>query len=448
MLKKFKLLFVLTPMMLASCGGSQTSSNQASNTSIPTISVNSSSNAVVDSSSEESSLKESSSVVVDPLADKEGLDLLYAIFETYKSRNSTIEQTGVVTEYFLGDAYYKEYAPEYLELYGAYVENHGFIVNPIQGIYEFVEDFAMVKVTSLQSTQTNQDWMYDNMLNSPEDLFYFAKGEGMWQTYDPENPPVFEETNSVKAMSDSSSSEDMPAMSSEKEDDLAAKAVFYSTDANVKLLCGILGQLSFKEDEDHNYDTSTLDMIKVRINQDNSLTFLPTYQGFHPAIYDIKNVDSTELTFISDFFDASDEEYQKQPYGKETKEGWSAEEKRYFKVNYGYELPFPEGGSYAMKTYSSSTFAAFTDDGCGDLTESYTKQLRDAGWMLLVEEKGKETETATTYYITTTADDPETAKDETKQVRVTFSYSAPESEDVRWNKGTFSANIHKYPYMM
>ena len=138
MLKKFKLLFVLTPMMLASCGGSQTSSNQASNTSIPTISVNSSSNAVVDSSSEESSLKESSSVVVDPLADKEGLDLLYAIFETYKSRNSTIEQTGVVTEYFLGDAYYKEYAPEYLELYGAYVENHGFIVNPIQGIYEFV----------------------------------------------------------------------------------------------------------------------------------------------------------------------------------------------------------------------------------------------------------------------------------------------------------------------
>ena len=75
MLKKFKLLFVLTPMMLASCGGSQTSSNQASNTSIPTISVNSSSNAVVDSSSEESSLKESSSVVVDPLADKEGLDL-------------------------------------------------------------------------------------------------------------------------------------------------------------------------------------------------------------------------------------------------------------------------------------------------------------------------------------------------------------------------------------
>ena len=438
MLKKIKFLFALVPFALVSCGGNNISSQVSSNSSIPDISFDSGNSSLVSSS------EENSSSSTDPLENKEGLDLLLAIFETYLSRNSTIEQTGVSTEYFMGDSYYIEYSEDYLQFYGDKIKNHGFIINPVQGIYEFVEDFAYVKVTSLVSTQTNQDWMYDNMLNSPEDLYYFASNKDMWKEYDVENPPVFEEEKTVKTMGD----EDLPAMSSEKQDDLKAKAVFYSTDPNVKLLCGILGQLSFQENEDHEYDTSTLDMIKVRINQDNSLTFLPTYQGFHPAIYDIKNVDKTKLAFVEDFFDATPEEYEKQPYGKETKTGWTSEEKRYFAKNYGYELPFPTGASYALKTYSSSTFAAFTDDACGDLTASYIKQLEDAGWTLLVEEEGKETESATTYYITTTPDDPETTKDETKQVRVTLGYSAPESEDARWNKGTFSANIHRYPYMM
>ena len=187
MLKKIKFLFALVPFALVSCGGNNISSQVSSNSSIPDISFDSGNSSLVSSS------EENSSSSTDPLENKEGLDLLLAIFETYLSRNSTIEQTGVSTEYFMGDSYYIEYSEDYLQFYGDQIKNHGFIINPVQGIYEFVEDFAYVKVTSLVSTQTDQDWMYDNMLNSPEDLYYFASNKDMWKEYDVENPPVFEE---------------------------------------------------------------------------------------------------------------------------------------------------------------------------------------------------------------------------------------------------------------
>ena len=108
-------------------------------------------------------------------------------------------------------------------------------------------------------------------------------------------------------------------------------------------------------------------------------------------------------------------------------------------------LPFPNGATYAMKTYSSTTFAAFTDDACGDITSSYIQQLKDDGWTELDEsslDESAKTEASPTYYKNLNADG-------SKQIRISFNYSESKNPATdRWNKGTFTANIRRYPYSL
>ena len=181
MRKKFVLLLSLVPFFFASCHSPQPSSTRDMPSSPDIISI-------PDGSFEDP--KHSSSV--DPYQGKEGLDLLYAIFESYEKRNVTVYQFGVSTEYFMEKAYYLEYDNDYLTLYnrmGGKLYNHGFIVNPIQGVYEFEMEDDFVKVSTLESTQTTSDWLYGYMLNSPADLNTWAVGEGIWKNYDINNPP-------------------------------------------------------------------------------------------------------------------------------------------------------------------------------------------------------------------------------------------------------------------
>ena len=137
MKKRNTLFLAFLSLVLAGCHSgtvveSTNTSSQGSN-SLPA-----SSDIVPDSASSKGSTSSSS----DPLKDLAGLDLLYGIFDTYKDHNVTLSQFGVSTEYFMPKAYYIEYDPDYLNLYkqmGANIYSHGFIVNPIQGIYEFTQ---------------------------------------------------------------------------------------------------------------------------------------------------------------------------------------------------------------------------------------------------------------------------------------------------------------------
>ena len=460
MRKKFVLLLSLVPFVLASCHSPQPSSTRDMPSSPDIISI-------PDGSFEDP--KHSSSV--DPYQGKEGLDLLYAIFESYEKRNVTVYQFGVSTEYFMEKAYYLEYDNDYLTLYnrmGGKLYNHGFIVNPYQGIYEFTLDDQLVKVSSLESTQTSADWMYENMLNSPADLNVYAKGDDIWQVYDVNNPPkikrdgdktsasALKKTRIFKENDSSTTLCADPTDVGEKELDKEAKAIFYSTDSNVKLLAGTLGGLSFDQDnETGEYNTDSIDYVKVRINQDNTLSFNMVYEeDLSAAKFDIQDVGKTKYALIFDFFHASIEQYRgeassdvpENSYGKKTKTGWTEEENTYFKRNFnGKVLPFPSGASYAFKTYSSATFAAFTDDACGDISESYTKQLTLEGWTLLDEsglEDSKKTESTTTYY-------KNLNDDGSKQIRISFHFSpSKDPAHDRWNRGTFTANIHRYPYSL
>lgn len=436
MIKIIKRLCLLPFVALCACQN-QTSSFSSPLPILPDVSI-----SVPTSSSplsSETSLTSSTSL---PYEGKTGLDLLYAIFDEYEeTRNYTVRQEGVFTDYYFEQAYYRVYSNEMKEVYT--VNDHGFIINPIQGIYDFTTDaLGSIVVNKLLSTYKTSDYLYDTILNCPGDFAQYCETESCWKVYDPENPPVFEEENvpTVKsfAVDNTSSSEEEPQLPSEKEADKLAKAVFYSTDENAKLIAMTLAGLSFELDENGEYDTSSIDMIKVRINQDYSLTILPTVQNFHPAVYDIVDVNKTKNDTIDNYFSSSEEMYSLPPYGKSVKTEWTITEKGYFKKNFGYELPFPIGASYAFSTYSSTSFAAFTDDACGDITNSYIKQLTDAGFSLLVEDEDARTETSTTYYINT-------SEDGSTQVRVSFNYS---NANPRWEKGTFTANIHKYPYSL
>lgn len=419
----------------------------------------------------------SSSTYVDPLANKTGLDLLYAIFGTYEKRNVTIDQFGVSKEYFMEKAYYIEYDENYASFYnqlGAFLYNHGFIVNPIQGVYEFEMDDDFVKVSTLESTQTTSDWLYGYMINSPADLNKWAIGEGIWENYDVNHPPKIskEEDSSSssslslsspikKAAEDSSNSADeLPkdqTEEGEKELDKEAKAIFYSTDSNVKLLVGTMAGLPFDQDsETGEYKTDSIDYVKARINQDNTLSFSLVYsEDLSAAKFNITDIGTTKGPgMMWDFFQASDDQYKGEAYedvpaeyyGKKAKDGWTEKEISYFKRNYNnMVLPFPNGATYAMKTYSSTTFAAFTDDACGDITSSYIQQLKDDGWSELDEsslDESAKTEASPTYYKNLNADG-------SKQIRVSFNYSESKYPATdRWNKGTFTANIHRYPYSL
>ena len=173
MKQKSVLLLALAAFALAGCAKEEVSSSSSPISSAPSSEI-------------------SSSTYVDPLANKTGLDLLYAIFGTYEKRNVTVDQFGVSKEYFMEKAYYIEYDENYANLYnqlGASLYNHGFIVNPIQGVYEFEMEDDFVKVSTLESTQTTSDWLYGYMLNSPADLNTWAVGEGIWENYDINNPP-------------------------------------------------------------------------------------------------------------------------------------------------------------------------------------------------------------------------------------------------------------------
>ena len=198
-------------------------------------------------------------------------------------------------------AYYIEYDENYANLYnqlGASLYNHGFIVNPIQEYIEFEMEDDYVKVSTLESTQTTSDWLYGYMLNSPADLNTWAVGEGIWENYDINNPPkssTGEDSSSSSSLSlktpinkaeedssdSSSSSSELPKDQTEegdKELDKEAKAIFYSTDSNVKLLVGTMAGLAFDQDsETGEYKTDSIDYVKARINQDNTLSFNLVY---------------------------------------------------------------------------------------------------------------------------------------------------------------------------
>ena len=424
-----KQTFILSIVSLLTLAGCQVQENSTSSRNLPSVDVN-----TTNSTPSSSPDTQSSTSASDSLDDKEGIDLLFGIFDKFlETRNYTIYQEGVSTQTYMENGYLCDYSEEYEQFY-TNAKDYGFVVNPVQGIYDFkIDGIGSIVVDNLISTYKTSDYLYNEIINHAGDFATYCEDEEMWNVYDVDHKPVFSDDNKVKTMDDSSAE---PELKNEDEDDRNAKAVFYSTDENVVILSCTLGGLNLFDDTTGEYNLSSIDMIKVRINQDNTLTILPTYQGFHPAIYDIKDIGTTTNAELSRYADAGDEELAIPPFGRSVKTGWTNIEKNYFIKNFGYEMPFPQGASFTFRTYSSSTFAAFTDDDCGDITESYIKQLTDAGFTLLVEEEGKETESSTTYYIN---------KDETgeEQVRITIGYSNTNS---RYEKGTFTANIHNYPY--
>ena len=403
---------------------------------------------------------------VDPYPGLEGQDLLFAIFDSYASKNLTVEQEGVCTEYYMEKGYAMVYDDNYKQYYD--INDYGFIINPVQGVYDYTLKNGQIAVSSALTYKTDSDFFYSEFLNSPVDLIQWGEYTDVWHDYDPENPPKFKDGELVSASSIRRANGDSTETSeengslvnptgpsrSEADDDREARYVCYTTDADLKLIAAIQGQmpLSNETDADGNtldtYDVSGIDMVKVRINQDYSLTFLVSTEGFNGAIYTIKNVNTTAYQPMVDYFNATEDDYTgktDKAYGKLAPTSWTLAQAKYFRQNFGDVMPFPEGASYTFRFYSGgSSMAAFSDDVCGDITESYTKQLTDAGWLFLDESglsETQKTETGTTYYKNLT-------EDGSKQVRVSFNYAAPNGTNARWDKGTFIANIHLYPHTM
>lgn len=297
---------------------------------------------------------------IDPYAGLEGKELLNKIFESYLSDNSKIVNDSIGTEYFLGPkAYFMDYISYYNDQNYA---DWGLLVNGEQATFRYTIENNQIKLLDALSMRTDEAFIYDECIDSPEDLYYFGKvdpdtDEDIWrEAIDYEIPDVMEgQTNPFNNN----------------------KGIFLGNGDQIKLLVGTLGHYDFEIDENtSDYIIPNWDEVLCVIKEDYSLHFEISGQGFRVVIFDIVDVNETTYKIIDD--------YMLNPVDKEAPKGYSEAQINAMNDAFGEILPFPTGlCSFALE-FSFSTvnggYAIISDKGCGDIVENYIKLCNKVGF--------------------------------------------------------------------
>lgn len=401
------LLVLLSALFLSSCAGGTSVNSQNSESSAD--STNTEASISVEEPEEEFD-------VTKEYQDKTGVDLLYAIFDSYRYENSKLVNEGYATEYYLGSsAYFCDYI-DYINEQG-YVD-YGFVITA-QGTFRYHLDVGEVTLDNLISTSIDEYYIYDNLINSPEDLYYYGRkdpdtNENMWTQI---------ETNPEDAVL---AEDEIP---DSKYYDALSLGAFTASCDQAKLLVGTLGNVPFSIDtETGEYDISAIDFVKVRINQDYSLHFEIGTESFSAAMFDITNVCTTHHVDV--------ERFLANPYEKPNPTSFTAEQIAQMEKNVGIVMPFPKEATYSM-TFTCNKIggglASFSDYLSGDITASYVKQCEAVGWKL-----EEDDDTVVASVVLTMPRD----ESGTKFWKIALNYS---EKNERYEYGCFTATLYVYP---